>query len=108
MADVFWLIAAIALSCAAMGWFALAMSAHWQQVFAEPGEQAPRSVLRVLAAVAVLASAGCCLRADHPSIGVLVWIMLNTGAGIAVAMTLARRPGVLRALWPLKSTLRRA
>jgi len=98
----------MALSGAGMGWFALAMPAHWQQVFAERAAQSPRSVLRVLAAAAVLMSAACCFKADHPSIAVLVWIMLNTGAGIAVTMTLARRPELLRALWPLKVRPRHA
>ncbi len=105
---MFWLVAAMALSGAGMGWFALAMPAHWQQVFAEPAARSPRGALRTLGAAAVLASAGCCLQADHASIAVLVWIMLNTGAGVAVTMALARRPELLRSLLPFKLRLRRA
>lgn len=105
-------MAAVVFSFLGMSWFALAMPAHWQQVFAAPREpterSSPSAVLRVLAVLAVLASGVCCIQADHASIAVLVWLMLNTGAGIAVAMMLARRPGLLRALLPVKSRMRGA
>jgi len=105
---VLWLVAALVLSGAGMSWFALAMPAHWQQVFAEPAARSLRGALRMLGAAAVLASAGCCLQADHASIAVLVWIMLNTGAGVAVTLTLAHRPELLRPLLPFKLRPRRA
>jgi hypothetical protein len=39
-----------------------------------------------------------CLAADRPSMAVLVWIMLQTGSAVAVAMVLSHRPRWLAAL----------
>lgn len=86
---------------------ALAMDAHWQQVFgpARGAEQAPstamRRLLRTLGSLLLLASLGLCLRADHPSMAVLVWLMLLAGGALLLAMVLAWRPHWLRLLWPL-------
>ncbi|MES1939695.1 hypothetical protein T5B8_05616 [Salinisphaera sp. T5B8] len=101
MADWLWLTVAVVLSWAGMGWFALAKPGHWQQVFAASAGSPPRWILRVLATAAVIGAGACCIRADHPSIAVLVWIMLASAAGVAVAMMLSRRPDLLRLLWPL-------
>lgn len=107
MSEALWLTAAAALSLAGMGWLALAMEVHWGQVMHRPSEAAPRTrqVLRALGMLALPLSLLACLMADRPSMAVLVWVMLLAGSAAAIAMTLARRPQVLRALWPLRSAL---
>jgi len=86
---------------------ALAMDAHWQQVFGSGpgGQQAPstamRRLLRALGSLLLLASLGLCLRVDHPSMAVLVWLMLLAGGALLLSMILAWRPRWLRLLWPV-------
>ena len=41
-----------------------------------------------------------CLRADHASMAVLVWVMTLSGAALLVAFLLAARPRWLRLLAP--------
>lgn len=106
--DTLWLVVAVVLAWAGMGWSALSMPVHWAQIFVEPGAPPPRQTLRVLGATAVLACGWCCLQADHPSMAALVWIMLLTSAGVTVSMILARRPGLLHILWPIGPRPRRA
>ncbi|WP_259371794.1 DUF3325 family protein [Rubrivivax gelatinosus] len=47
-----------------------------------------------------MASLAACLRADPPSMAVLVWLMLLAAAALAVAFALAWRPALLRLAWP--------
>lgn len=88
-----YLTAAAAAAVLGFAWLALAMDAHWKQVFgpAEPSAAARRA-LRVLGTTALLASLGLCLLADRPSMAVLVWVMLLAAGAALVAMTLAWRP----------------
>lgn len=104
MSEALWLAAAAALNLAGMGWLALAMDVHWGQVMHRPAEAAARTrrVLRAMGAAALPLSLLACLMADRPSMAVLVWVMLLAGSAAAVAMTLARRPQVMRALWPAR------
>jgi hypothetical protein len=102
MSEMQWLAAAAVLTLAGMGWLALAMEVHWGQVMHCPAEAAAgtRRVLRALGALALPLSLLACRMADRPSMAVLVWVMLLAGSAMVVAMLLARRPQVLRALWP--------
>jgi len=79
-----------------MGWLALSMSPHWQQVRATASP--PVKTLRGLAVAALSVSLLLCLWGDHPSIAVLVWVMVVSGSAFAVAMLLAWRPRWLRPL----------
>ncbi|MCU0764117.1 MAG: DUF3325 domain-containing protein [Hydrogenophaga sp.] len=103
MSDALWLTAAAILTFVGMGWLALAMELHWGQVMHRPAEAATRTrrLLRVLGTAALSLSLLACLMADRPSMAVLVWVMLLAGSAVALAMLLARRPQVMRALWPL-------
>jgi hypothetical protein len=91
------------LSLAGMGWLALAMPEHWAQVMRCPAEAAARARrrLRALGLGAVPLSLWACLLADHPSMAVLVWVMLLAASAVTITMTLASRPQLLRALWPV-------
>lgn len=79
-----------------MGWLALSMSQHWQQV--QDTSLPPAKLLRALAAVALLTSLFLCLWVDHPSIAVLVWVMVISASAFLVAMLLAWRPRWLKPL----------
>ncbi|MFT3778407.1 MAG: DUF3325 domain-containing protein [Ottowia sp.] len=92
------LLAAALLACTlGMGWLALAMQAHWAQVW--PGVPLARpGRLRVLGALALAASLALCLAADHASMAVLVWVMALAASALGVAMVLTWRPRWLRGL----------
>lgn len=89
------LLALAALAAVAgMALFALALPAHWAQV---AGTHAPLSPtvqgrLRAGGALALAASLGLCLAADHPTMAVLVWVMLLALSAGCVALWLSRRP----------------
>lgn len=96
------LLAGAALAAVAgCAWLALAMAVHWQQV---QGSATPpagtRRALRVLGAASLAVSATLCFLADRPSMASLVWIMLMTGGAVTVALVLAWKPALLRAVWP--------
>jgi Protein of unknown function (DUF3325) len=93
------LAAALLCTTCGLGWLALAMETHWQQVRGETA--ASRSsvrVLRALGAAALLLALGLCLRADHPTMAVLVWVMALAGAALLIAFSLSWRPRWLRPL----------
>jgi hypothetical protein len=90
MSEALWLTAAGALSLAGMAWLALAMDVHWGQVM---HRSAPAALALALAA---------CLKADRPSMAVLVWVMLLAGSAVTVALLLARQPALLRVMFPLR------
>ena len=95
-----WLGAAFIACVAGFGWLALAMETHWQQVRGRaslPGAGL-RVALRAGGVLALAASLLLCLRADHASIAVLVWVMLLAAAALVVAFALSWRPAVLRPL----------
>jgi hypothetical protein len=95
-----WLIAALLTAVVGMGWIALSYESHWQQVFPN-GVFKPEQVrLKAAGWGSLLVSGGCCLAADHPSMAVLVWVMLLTLSAVAVAMLLSRQPGLLRMICP--------
>lgn len=87
------LVAALAACVLGWGWLALAMDVHWEQA---RGPQALRPArrrwLRGLGIAALLAALALCLRADHASMAVLVWVMALAAGALAIAFTLSWRP----------------
>ncbi|MFZ6731651.1 DUF3325 domain-containing protein [Undibacterium sp. Ji42W] len=99
MLDTLLLIAALAASVAGMGWLALSMEVHWEQVngtISQPPQLVTR--LRGLGAAGLFVSLLLCLKVDHASMATLVWIMALAFAAISTAFTLTWRP---RWLWVL-------
>lgn len=101
MSESAWLLVSFAATFIGMGWFALAMNAHWQQARGPslPGASTQR-LLRVLGATALALSLWACFLADHPSMAPLVWIMSLAVSAAAIAIILAWRPRLLAVLWP--------
>lgn len=89
---------ALLASLIGMGWLALAMEVHWTQVRPEAPFRSAARRLRFLGALGLGVALALCLAADHASMAALVWVMAMAGAALAVAFTLAWRPGWLRAL----------
>jgi len=87
------LAAALACSLGGIAWFALAMEVHWQQALRTGAPIGARAAtaLRTLGGAALAASLLLCLRADHPSMAALVWVMSLAASALAVAMLLAWR-----------------
>lgn len=76
-----------------MAWLALAMDVHWRQLHAgQPLSPAKAKRLRISGALALLASLGCCVAAEHPTMAALVWVMTATASALIVSFTLAFRP----------------
>ncbi|GGY33935.1 DUF3325 family protein [Pseudoduganella albidiflava] len=99
MRDALMLLAALAACMAGMGWFALSLDTHWEQVRGKaPRPAAMARQLRWLGAVALAIALVLCLVADSASIAVLVWLMAIAAAALAVALTLTWRARVLAVL----------
>lgn len=94
------LLAAVSSAFAGMAWLALSMPVHAQQAWDRTPAPATLRVLRWIGAVAIAGSLLLCLRADHASMAVLVWVMASTGGALLVAFTLSSRPRWLRVLAP--------
>ncbi len=93
MREPLMLLAALAATVAGLGWLALAMEVHWQQVCgARPLKPATVAGLRLLGAAGLLGSLGLCLSVDHVSMASLVWVMTLAGAALLIAFTLSWRP----------------
>ncbi|MFT3954511.1 MAG: DUF3325 family protein [Piscinibacter sp.] len=95
-----WLLAvALLLSTCGLGWLALAMESHWQQVRGDPAAgRGTVQLLRVLGAAALLLALLLCLRADHATMAVLVWVMALAASALLIAFSLSWRPRWLRPL----------
>lgn len=95
-----WLILASALTFKAMVLFSLSLKAHWKQVLSAVRNSTagkPHSQrLKACGWLLLVLSGAACLRADHASMAVLVWILLISAAAFIVAMILAYRPSWLR------------
>jgi hypothetical protein len=100
MTETIWLIAAVMAALLSMSWLALAYESHWQQVFPDTGTLPNSSRLKLTGWVFLLLSAVFCLNADHPSMAVLVWVMLLAVAAFSVAMMLSHRPAILKVICP--------
>lgn len=99
MPDALLLTAAFAANVISLGWLALSMDVHWEQV--RGTEPLPRSTVRTLrwlGTVGLVVALGLCLAVDHASMASLVWFMELAGAALAIAFTLSWRPRVLGVL----------
>lgn len=93
MAESLLLVLALTSTFGGMAWLALAMEVHWRQVCASAATTPVTArLLRLTGATAMLVSLVLCLLADHPSIAVLVWVMMLAGCALSVALLLAWRP----------------
>ncbi|WP_437733312.1 DUF3325 domain-containing protein [Sorangium sp. So ce1335] len=98
MSDLALLTAAFVCAVCGMAWLALAMKPHWAQVRSATSHTAAVARrLRGAGAVALLLSLAASLGADHPSMALLVWVMMLSVSAVIVAMTLAYWPKCL--LW---------
>jgi hypothetical protein len=99
VSDLIFLLLAVVASVAGLGWLALAMDVHWEQVLGlSPPSRGVVSLLRVLGVLGLTASLALCLCVDHASMALLVWFMTLAGAALALAFTLAWRAPWLRLL----------
>lgn len=95
------LLFAFVLALAGMGWLALAMEVHWEQVYGEvacsPGLGRR---LRWLGGLSLLGALMLCLAVDHATMAALVWFMTLAAAALVVAFTLSWRARWLAVLLP--------
>lgn len=98
MPDSVLLVAALVITSAGMGWLALAMDVHWNQVYTGSRTQRTVVALRVLGAVSLFGSLILCLLADTATMAVLVWMMLLAVAAASVAFALSTQPRILAPL----------
>ncbi len=100
MTEAVWLVVAAITALAGMSWLALTLQPHRKQVFPAELQQISTRRLKMLGWSFLLLSAVFCFQADHPSMAVLVWVMLQAFAAMIVAMILSRRPVLLRFICP--------
>ncbi|MCB1755161.1 MAG: DUF3325 domain-containing protein [Gammaproteobacteria bacterium] len=101
------LLAAFLVIYLSFAWLALSNDAHWQRVLQSRNGSTPmiKAALRLLAINGLLISLQLCFAANHPSMAILVWIMMLATAAITVSFTLTWLPARLLRLWPM-STLK--
>lgn len=102
MSDALLLLAAVLANLVGMGWLALAMESHWEQLQGTgPLRHGHAVALRCIGVLAIGSALLICLRADHATMAVLVWIMSLSGAAVAIALLLTWRPAWLAVIvWP--------
>ena len=99
MLKALWWLTAFGCSVTGFAWLALAMELHWRQVRGTPPPtRSGTNLLRGLGVLALLLSLGACLRADHPTMAALVWVMQLAAAALTVTFTLSARPALLSPL----------
>lgn len=83
-----WLAAVIGMS-----WFALAVDANWRDVIGteRSGFATKSQNLRKFGVGGVLLSLWLCVRADHVTMAVLVWVMMLAVAALCVTVMLTWR-----------------
>ena len=85
MHDALLLLVALVANVAGMGWLALAMDVHWQQVCGDRLRTSARARrLRVLGTSALAASLVLCLVADHASTAALEWAVALAAAALVI------------------------
>jgi hypothetical protein len=94
------LSAAFASAIAGMGWLALSMPVHAQQVWGDVPSPAVTRALRWMGASGLLVALALCLAVDHASMATLVWVMTLAASALAIAFALSSRPAWLRGLAP--------
>ncbi|ARU59484.1 hypothetical protein OLMES_5504 [Oleiphilus messinensis] len=103
MSEVFWLLFAIVFSLTSMAWFALSINSHWKQVFGNTCSNAHALRIRSVGMGLLLLSAICCFKADHPTMAILVWIMLIPTSAILVALMLSKKPKLMQFFYPFSA-----
>lgn len=98
MPDSVLLAAALVCAVVGMGWLALAMDVHWDQVCEVPRPRRTIVILRSVGSAALLVSLVLCLVADTATMAVLVWMMLLAVGAAATAFMLSTRPRLLAPL----------
>ena len=94
------LSAALLASLAGMGWLALSMPVHAQQVWGGVPSTGIARMLRWMGAIGLLVALVLCLAVDHASMASLVWVMTLAASAVATAFLLSWQPRWLRALAP--------
>ena len=96
-----WLLScALLVSVVSMGWLALSMQVHAQQVWGTALSATSSRLLRWLGGIGIIVVLALCLAVDHATMATLVWVMAVTGASLLVAFTLSWQPRRLRLLAP--------
>lgn len=98
MPDSLLMVAAFVCTTVGMGWLALAMDVHWNQVTAAPRSRRTILAMRVLGAASLLGSLILCLLADTATMAALVWMMLLAISAATIAFVLSTRPRILAPL----------
>ncbi|MFN3440235.1 MAG: DUF3325 domain-containing protein [Acidovorax sp.] len=99
MPEALLLAAAVIANVMGLGWLALSMDVHWEQVRGtEPLRRSTVRALRWMGSAGLVVALGLCLAVDHASMASLVWFMALAGAALAIAFTLSWRPRVLGVL----------
>lgn len=89
MPEALTLLLAVVVNLVGLGWLALAMDVHWEQVCG-PALASRGAVmsLRGLGGFSLFTSLLLCLKVDHASMAVLVWFMTLSGAALSIAFVL--------------------
>jgi len=98
--DALLLSGALLVSIASMGWLALSMQVHAEQVWGHSLSARTSRALRWMGSVGVVAVLALCLAVDHATMATLVWVMAVTGSSLLIAFTLSAHPRWLRVLAP--------
>ena len=105
MRDEIWLAAALICMLAGMGWLALAMDVHWDQVSGGARRSRRAAItLRILGFAAVVSSLVMCLYADTATMAVLVWMMMLAMSAAIITYLLSSRPRALAVLTAFRGT----
>src|SRR5687768_6996974 len=94
------LLAALLSSLAGMGWLALSMQPHAQQVWVRGCSRHTPGLLRLLGVAGLVVALALCLVVDHASMAVLVWVMSLAAGALTTAFVLTWRAHWLRVLAP--------
>ena len=101
MVEVICWLAAIFITLLGMACLSLSLPNHWRQVVGNE-TSLPSSVeqlrLRIVGYCSLVAGLLLCLAADHPTMAVLVWVMLLILAGKGIASILTWRQHWLKPL----------
>lgn len=99
--SVLLLLSALLLALCGCGCLALAQRKHFKTVMGNDCGQGGGPAVRMWGWGFVMASLVPCVLRDGGGFAALLWPLIVASGALAVAMTLAYRPAVLRALKPL-------
>lgn len=99
MPEALILLLAVVANLVGLGWLALAMDVHWEQVCgAAPASRGAVMSLRGLGGFSLFTSLLLCLQVDHASMAVLVWFMTLASAALSIAFVLTWQARLLKVL----------